>query len=271
MKSTKSSHPFRPKKSLGQHFLMDQNVIRKIMESCELSPKDNVLEIGPGEGAITKMIAPQVKHLTAVEKDRELAQKLTADFIDSANIKIIHDDILKYPFEDIEPNTKLIGNLPYNISTPIIEKILNYKQQFSSILIMVQLEYGQRLIAKPHTKDYSSFTLFVNYHADIKMLFKINRTCFHPPPKIQSCFLKLTPKNPPVQPSHEKLLFQIIRSAFQQRRKTIENSLSGNCSKERIHTLLKSLNIDHRSRAENLLLEDYRRITEKLTQGKSEN
>ncbi len=245
---------------------MDQNVIRKIMESCELSPDDTVLEIGPGQGAITQMIANKVKSLTAVEKDRELAEKLTADFMNSEHIKIIQEDILKYLFETIAPNTKLIGNLPYNISTPILEKILNHKQKFSSIFIMVQLEYGQRLIAKPHTKDYSSFTLFVNYHADIKMLFKINRTCFNPPPKVQSCFLKLTPKNPPVQPSHEKLLFQIIRSAFQQRRKTIENSLSNICSKERINTLLKSLNIDHRSRAENLLLEDYQHIAEKLGQ-----
>ena len=249
---------------------MDQNVIRKIMESCELSAEDNVLEIGPGEGAITKIIAPKVKNLTAVEKDRELAEKLTADFITSQHIKIIHDDILKYPFETIAPQTKLIGNLPYNISTPVIEKILNYKQQFSSIFIMVQLEYGQRLTAKPHTKDYSSFTLFVNYHADIKMLFKINRTAFQPQPKVQSCFLKLTPKNP-THPTNEKLLFNIIRSAFQQRRKTIENSLSGICSKEKIHALLKSLNLDHRLRAENLLLEDYQRITEKLAKGESEN
>lgn len=265
------SSSFRPKKSLGQHFLADSNVIRKILESCELSAEDDVLEIGPGEGAITNMIAPKVRNLTAVEKDRELAAKLAADFINAGNINIIHDDILEYPFETIAPKTKLIGNLPYNISTPVIEKILNYKESFSSIYIMLQLEYGQRLIAKPHTKDYSSFTLFVNYHADVKMLFKINRTCFNPPPKVQSCFLKLTPKNPSIHLTHEKLLFNIIRAAFQQRRKIIENSLSSLCSKERIHPLLKSLNIDHRSRAENLLLEDYKRIAEKLTQEKIEN
>lgn len=234
------------------------------MESCEFSPEDTVLEIGPGQGAMTQMIAPQVKSLTAVEKDRELAGKLTADFINPKNINIIQEDILKYSFESIPPNTKLIGNLPYNISTPILEKILNHKQKFSSIFIMVQLEYGQRLIAKPHTKDYSSFTLFVNYHADIKMLFKINRTSFHPPPKVQSCFLKLTPKHPPVPQTNEKLLFNIIRSAFQQRRKTIENSLSNIGSKTKINSILKSLNIDHRLRAENLLLDDYMRITEKL-------
>ncbi len=270
MSTSKSSSSFRPKKSLGQHFLIDQNILRKIIEVCELSSADTVLEIGPGQGIMTRMIAPKVKNLIAVEKDRELAQKLTAEFVNFENVHIVCNDILNHSFETISPDTKLIGNLPYNISTPILEKVLEHKQKFSSIFIMVQLEYGLRLIAKPHTKDYSSFTLFVNYHADVKMLFRINRTAFQPPPKVQSCFLKLTPKNPFSQ-INEKLLFHIIRTAFQQRRKTLENSLSSICGKERIHAILKSLNIDHHSRAENLLLEDYKRITEKLVQNESGN
>ncbi len=254
---------FRAKKSLGQHFLADQNIVRKIIESCALSNEDLILEIGPGQGALTKIIAPRVKQLIAVEKDRDLAPQLMSDFNHSDNVRIIHEDILEFSFETLSAGTKLIGNLPYNISTPIIEKILTHKKIFSSIYIMVQLEYGQRLIAKPGTKDYSSFTLFTNFHADIEMLFKINKGCFNPPPKVQSCFLKLTPK-PERSDVDETTLFRVIHSAFQQRRKTIENSLTGVCAKEKVRELLESLGIDKKLRAENLTIDDYIRIANAL-------
>lgn len=264
MKSPSHDH-LKPKKSLGQHFLTDKNIIHKIIDICHLSESDQILEIGSGKGALTKLIAPKVKQLTAVEKDKDLAKYLSEEFLTSAHVQIIQDDILKFPFETITSNTKLVGNLPYNISTPIIEKILNHKEKFSFIFIMVQLEYGQRLIANPNTKEYSSFTLFVNYHADVKMLFKIKNGAFYPPPKVESCFLQLIPRMPCLGATDEKCLFQIIRTAFQQRRKTIQNSLSCLTSKKHITFVLEELKLSEKLRAENLLLEDYVRIAQKLS------
>jgi len=254
--------PFTPKKSLGQNFLINPSIVRRIITSCDLKPTDIVLEIGPGKGALTHALSQHVQSVIAIEKDDQLAKQLTQDF-ENTNVNVVHADILKYPFSTLPDNVKIIGNLPYNIATPIIEKVLSHREKFYIFYMTVQLEYGQRIAAKPNTKSYGSFSCFVQYYADTKVLFKIKNSAFQPIPKVQSCFLHLDLLNKPKHKAkNEDLLFKIIRSCFGQRRKTIRNSLSSVLEKNEIPNLLQSLNINPKLRAENLSLEDYIQISD---------
>lgn len=252
---------FTPKKSLGQNFLVNTNVAERIVDACHLEPDDTVLEIGPGKGALTRNLAQQCKNVLAIEKDKVLAEQLKMDFINS-NVCVMNDDILEYPFDKLPNNIKIIGNLPYNIATPIIKKIIEYRKKFEKLYITVQLEYGQRIVAKPNTKSYGSFSCFVQYYMDPEILFKIRNSAFQPIPKVQSCFLRLDLlKQPRQKADNENFLFNMIRSCFEQRRKMISNSLGGTFDKEKIPRILEILKIDPKLRAENLSLEDYIRIT----------
>lgn len=255
------NNPFPPRKSLGQNFLINPHIIQRIIDSCDLKPTDTILEIGPGRGALTDALSQHANNVIAIEKDRGLAGQLKQQF-ENTNVKIIHADILKYPFDSLTPNMKVVGNLPYNIATPIITKIIANRMKCDALYATVQLEYGQRITAKPNTKSYGSFSCFVQYHADVKMLFKIKNTAFHPAPRVQSCFLQFNLlKKPKNKAKCEDLLFKIIRSCFGQRRKTIQNSLSGAMDKQNIPYLLQKLNINPKSRAENLSLEEYIQIS----------
>lgn len=253
---------FVPKKSLGQHFLVNTAVRDRIITACELEKDDIVLEIGPGKGALTSEIAARAGEVFAVEKDDRLARALEERFAGS-NVRVIHADILEYPFEELPSRLKLIGNLPYNIATPILEKILRHRHKFSLCYITVQLEYGARLCARPHTKDYGSLSCFLQYYADAACLFKIKDTAFRPVPKVQSCFMRLEilPR-PRRQASDEEALFRVIRTCFQQRRKTIVNALAPIFQRERIRELLEKCQIDPRARPEDLSLEEYIRLIE---------
>lgn len=253
--------PFTPKKSLGQNFLVNADIAERIVNACHLAPTDTVLEIGPGKGALTHELARQCKNVLAVEKDKILSEQLAKDFKNS-NVHIINDDILKYPFDKLPDNSKIVGNLPYNIVTPIIKKIIDYRRKFQELYITVQLEYGQRIVARPNTKSYGSFSCFVQYYMNPKILFRIKNSAFLPIPKVQSCFLYLDFLNKPKQKAeNDNFLFSIIRSCFGQRRKMILNSLAGTLDKKEIPRLLEMLEINPKLRAENLSLEDYVRIS----------
>ena len=261
---TLTSRPFIPKKYLGQNFLIDQNIKHKIIAACELQTDDIVLEIGPGLGVLTEETAPHVKQLFAIETDPTLAKELQNKFKGS-NINVIQADFLKYPLNSLPPHLKVIGNLPYYISTPIMERIIMNPIYFDCIYATLQYELGQRLRAKVNSKEYGAFTCFVQYYMDVKMLFKVKNTSFKPVPNVHSSFLKFTRKKEQNLKTHnETLLFKIIRCAFQQRRKTIVNALSNMESPEKIKQILKSLGINEKGRAENLTLEDYIQITRKF-------
>lgn len=252
---------FFPKRSLGQNFLINPNIVERIIASCDLKPTGTVLEIGPGKGALTHSFSECSQKVIAVEKDDHLAARLSETF-KNTNVSIIHADILKYSFDELPDNIKIIGNLPYNIATPIIEKVLDCREKFRAFYMTVQLEYGQRINARPNSKSYGSFSCFVQYYADTKILFKIKNSSFQPVPKVQSCFLKLEPlKSPRHKAQDEKCLFRIIRSCFGQRRKMIENALSTIVHKEKARELLKISDIDPKLRAENISLEKYVRIS----------
>lgn len=255
---------FFPKKYLGQHFLINPHVQQKIISACQLKPSDTVLEIGPGRGILTRSIVQQVQRVIAIEKDKELVDYL-CQTLTASNIDIIHADILKYPFGRLPEHLKIIGNLPYNIATAIVEKVIRHRAQCDVFYMTVQLEQGLRMTAEPHNKDYGAFSCFVQYYAQVKKLFNIKNTCFNPAPKVQSCFvsLKLLPA-PRWKADNEDFLFTLINTCFAQRRKIILNPLAALIGKNQLLEILKGLNLSPKSRAENLTLEDYVRLANTL-------
>lgn len=257
---------FRPKKSLGQHFLVDKNIRDKIIRFCDLDNKDVVLEIGPGKGVLTKIIASQVKSLIAVEIDCKLGGFLKEEFKECKNTRIICQDILKFKIkEHFEQPIKIIGNLPFYITTPVIIHLLNQRQFIKSIFIMVPFEVAKRFMALPGTKDYSAFTCLLGYKSLPKILFHIKSAAFKPRPKVDVSFIRLDIlSRPPVKVEDETLFFKIIRQAFSQRRKMLSQSLKGTISKSE----LAKAGIDFRLRPEVLKLEDFAALSNTLTFGK---
>lgn len=249
-----------PKKHLGQNFLVDPNIKNKIIAACHLQKDDIVLEIGPGPGALTRIIVAQVKTLYAVETDAGFCEDLKRD-PDLGAVKVIHGDILKYDLKSLPPGTTVIGNLPYYISSPIIERLIGHRSIFPQCFLTVQWEFGRRLTAQPHTKDYGSLSCFAQYYGDVKILFKIPPAAFRPAPRVVSCFVAITFREPQIKAHNEPLLFDIIRTAFQQRRKKISNSLKTFANRETLAEIFEKCRINEGNRAENLSLADYIRIT----------
>ena len=245
-----------PKRNLGQNFLADKNMQQRIVQSCDLKSDDQVIEIGPGQGVLTRLIAPQIRKLICVEMDRDLIEPLRSNL--PSSVEVVHADFLKWDMGHLGSGIKVIGNIPYYISTPIIERLIRHSAQITEAFLTVQLEFGERLTAKPGGKEYGSLTCFAQYHADIKLLFKIKNSCFKPAPKVDSCFLHL--KMRPYETGiaiDEAFLFKLIQTAFQQRRKNIVNTLKGLAGRERIEAALKALNISGNARPENLTLSNY--------------
>jgi 16S rRNA (adenine1518-N6/adenine1519-N6)-dimethyltransferase len=207
------------------------------------------------------MIAPCVKRLICVETDRDLIEPLRVSFpnVSAGNpVEIVHADFLKWDMSHLPDGVKVIGNIPYYISTPIIEKLIEDRTRVSAAYLTVQLEFGQRLTARAGGKDYGSLSCFTQYYADIKMLFKIKNTCFKPAPKVDSCFLRLTMRSKEQGGvADEDFLFKLIQTAFQQRRKNIVNALKGLVGKEKLEGALQVLGIDLNARPENLTLSNY--------------
>lgn len=266
---------FHPRKRFGQSFLIDKNIIRKIVKTSSLSCEDIVLEIGPGQGILTEVLASQVKKVIAVELDKKLYEYLKTYLKDSDNIELINKDILKFNLTEfirklkINKRISLIGNIPYSITTPILEYIFRNLDLLNCVYLMVQREFAFRLAAKPNTNNYSSISCFAQFYTDPSILFSVNRTCFRPIPKVDSCFIKLEPKKPDywsgeLRPKNEKLLFEVIHAAFNQRRKSISNSLACAIDKNKLNQILKVLSIDWHLRAENLSVSDYIKISNQI-------
>ncbi|MCD4779403.1 MAG: 16S rRNA (adenine(1518)-N(6)/adenine(1519)-N(6))-dimethyltransferase RsmA [Candidatus Omnitrophica bacterium] len=258
---------FIAKKSLGQNFLVNSHYRNKILEACCLGPDDIVLEIGPGRGALTFELAKRVKKVIAVEVDDELFAWLSQQQADS-NIEFIHQSILDFPLDRLPEGTIVVSNLPYNIATPIIERILACRNRIKKFYMTVQLEYGQRIVASPGSKKYGSFSCFVQYYASTRFLFKIPPAAFRPVPKVYSCFLclNISPSKGHAQ-KDEDFLFRLIRTAFQQRRKKLANALCAIMSKDDMEKILLQTEIPLDFRAESVSLEQYMQIAVRAQQG----
>lgn len=215
----------RPRKGLSQNFLIDANIVRKIVQKASIAPNDWVLEIGPGPGALTEELLRQGANVIAVEKDRRMAAALGRLQIDG-RLHVIEGDFLKLDLAKIlqkHAPLKVVANLPYHITTPILEKLAERYELFTSAFVMVQKEMAERMIAPPHSKDRSSFTIFIQTYANPAVAIKVSRNCFYPVPQVDSCVVRLD-FHKPVMDDPEGFL-KMVRQAFQQRRKMLRSTL----------------------------------------------
>jgi 16S rRNA (adenine1518-N6/adenine1519-N6)-dimethyltransferase len=214
-------HGFRPEKLLGQNFLIDKNVRDKIIREIGFVPDDVVIEIGPGFGVMTLELAAAVKEVVAVEKDSRVCSIMEEFFEGAGNIKLVEGDFLEADIPSLVTGRSIIyGNIPYYITTPLIEKIIANRPYVKSAYLVMQQEYADRLAAKPATPEYGSITCFVQFHAAVKKIMKISRSCFFPQPNVDSCLVRLEIcDRPPVDVKDPERMFGIIRKSFSQRRK----------------------------------------------------
>ena len=278
IKDIKARHDFQLSRSLGQNFLTDKNIIDKIVEAPEIGPHDLVIEIGPGIGVLTAEAARRAAKVVAVEIDRKLIPILQETLAEFDNIEILNQDILKtdlhkileqnreYKGQKIE-GVKIIGNLPYYITTPIIMKILEEGVPADSITIMMQKEVADRLKAPPGSRTYGAISAAVAYYCRVDHVANVPKEVFIPQPKVDSAVLKLSlRKEKPLELANEKLFFQCIKAGFGQRRKTLLNSLTGvgGYTKEQVESALSEAGIDSKRRAETLGIEEFGKVANAL-------
>lgn len=268
------------RKSLGQNFLIDTNIINKIVDAAELSPTDLVVEIGPGMGALTSKAAARAGKVLAVEVDRGLIPVLAETLKGSGDVEVIQADALKVDFDHLAleksggqfgPGArayKLLGNLPYYITSPLLMHLLMGRFNISLMIIMIQQEVAERLAALPGSRTYGSLSVAAQYFTEVKVLFKVPRTVFYPSPGVDSTVLRLTVRpSPAVAVRDEIVFFQVVRAAFGQRRKTLINSLANsgfNIDREAWLRALRQAEIDPARRGETLSLIEFAAITDNL-------
>ena len=270
----------RYKQGLGQNFIYDEDLLAALVASSEITKDDDVLEIGPGIGSLTQVLAENAGQVVAVEIDNTLIPILKQTLADYDNIEILNQDILKTDIDAIirEKNDgrpiKVVANLPYYITTPIIMDLLENERHVDSITVMVQKEVAERMQARPKEKEYGALSIAVQYYCDAKLDMIVQPACFMPRPKVASAVitLKVLPERK-VKTADEKLFFHLVKCAFGQRRKTLMNCLFhlGNLgfSKEELAELLEELGWDTRVRGEALGLEEFSALTDKIAQKKA--
>ena len=270
----KSNYGFNLNKNLGQNFLTDINVINEIIEGSLIDDKSLVIEIGPGIGVLTKEAAKIAQKVIAVEIDRKLIPILKDNLSNWNNIEIINNDILKTDVNELinkeegYKNVRIIGNLPYYITTPIIMKLLEDKVKVDSITVMMQKEVAQRIAANPGKKECGAITYAVNYYSSVNKICNVSKNVFYPAPKVDSTVLRLDiHKSKVYDVKNEVVFFNCIKAGFGQRRKTLLNSLSSldNYSKEEIKKALEEAEIDAKRRAETLSIEEFGKISNILS------
>ena len=260
-------------KTLGQNFLTDINIIRKIIDAGDVGPDDLVVEIGPGIGSMTIELAARAGKVVAVEIDKHLIPALSENLKDFSNVTLIHGDIMKVDLnslvEDWNGSLKVVSNLPYYITTPIVMMLLEGEIPWDTLVFMVQKEVALRMAGTPGNKDYSALTIAVRYHSDPKLAFTVSKNCFIPKPDVDSAVVRLKKRELPFMNDINKdFFFQIVKASFGQRRKTLLNSLGLqpwlNGGKEHLRQVLVKLNIKETVRAEELSIEDFALLSKEL-------
>lgn len=248
------------KRRLGQNFLFDPSILKRIVDAADIKHDDTVVEIGPGPGTLTKILAGVAKKVITIELDYELYEKLKNELKEFKNIELIHGDALRYAYERLEP-FKVVANIPYYITTPIIFRLIETRKNLKSMTLTIQKEVAQRIVGKPNTKDYGVLSIAVQYYGDPKLKFIIPKGAFRPVPKVDSAVIHIEIfDRPKVIATDERLFFRIIKTAFAQRRKTLSNSLKS-ISKD-IKEILLNAKIDPNRRAETLSIEEFAILTE---------
>ena len=259
-------------KSLGQNFLVDENVVNTIIQKADIQKEDLVIEIGPGLGTLTLPLLEKAGKVICIELDNKMVEILNKRFFMYNNLSIIQDDILKIDLNSIiekelktYKKVKVVANLPYYITTPIVMKLLEDKLKITSITIMIQKEVAERLLAEPGKINSGAITYAIYYYTKPEHIINVNKTCFIPVPKVDSTVIKLNIlSEPSVKVNNTKLLFKIIKASFMQRRKTLINGLSNAqiLEKSKAEEMLNDLKIDTKIRGEALTLKDFVNITE---------
>ncbi len=268
---------FSTKKRFGQNFLIDQNIVDRIIQSADLKPGEWVLEIGPGLGALTSELSEQAEHVVAMEIDTGLVEILK-ETLDNPKISIVEGDALSLHWRELLENLgwhgqplKLAANLPYYLTTPLIMKTLESDLPFSSLVVMVQKEVATRMLAEPGSKDVGVLSLAVQYYAEGSLVLNVPRTVFIPSPAVDSAVVELRPRPPKVDAPRDELL-TVIRASFQQRRKTVRNALKPvleewNLTPEQLDQAMSDAKIEPTIRGERLSLEDFNALTKELLKG----
>ena len=266
MNNKGSSKPLIFKKKLGQHFLRDQGTIFEIINLVQPRPEDLILEIGAGDSALTKPLALSGAQITAIEIDRELTDQLGLLFDKMSNVEVLNQDILHFDFPRLKTRNKkwkIVGNLPYNISTQLILKLLHHRELFSLITVMVQKEVGDRLLASPGNKSYGRLSVMTQRLASMTWCLDVTPDKFFPIPKVWSSIIQIEPKTVSLNPNLESYFQNTVREAFSHRRKTLSNSLKALLTSRDI----EAVGIDPLARAEQLGIEEFEALA-KVVQDK---
>jgi 16S rRNA (adenine1518-N6/adenine1519-N6)-dimethyltransferase len=243
---------------LGQHFLFDPKALSRIVRAAGISPDDTVVEIGPGLGGLTRLLAGRAARVVAIELDRVLYERLRESLGDHGNIELVRGDALRFPYGGLGP-FKVVANIPYHITTPIIFRLLEFRESLRSMTLTVQKEVAERVSAAPGGKDYGVLSLTVQYHGRAELKFVIPRRFFRPVPRVDSACLHIDVlRRPSVEVADEALFFEIIRAAFSQRRKTLRNSLRKLLP--RADAVLGAVGIDPSLRAEKLGIGEFAKL-----------
>lgn len=265
------------KKSLGQNFLVDLNILNKIVSAAELDETKGALEIGPGIGALTQQLAKRAGKVVAIELDQRMLPVLDETLEPYPNATVIHGDVLKVDLAEVFERhyaglsgVSVVANLPYYITTPIIMRLLEEHLPVENIVVMIQKEVADRMAAKPGTKDYGSLSVAVQYYCEPQVVTIVPHTVFIPQPNVDSAVIRLrVRKEPPVQVEDEKLYFEVVQASFAQRRKTISNNLLSRFftkeTKPRMEAALQEAGIDPSRRGETLSLQEYAALTAALS------
>lgn len=277
VKSILNRHGFRFTKSLGQNFLIDDNILKKIVGAANINSQDLVLEIGPGIGTLARELAARARKVATVEIDKRLLSILEETLADFSNVTVIHGDILKINLTQLVHNLfddlsfKVVANLPYYITTPIIMGILERGVPFESITVLVQREVAERMVASPGNKDYGALSVAVQYYTVPRVVGKVPASVFIPPPKVDSMIITLEKRSEPsVHVEDRRLFFEIVHAAFAKRRKTLINNLMSaggelkGWTRQEIEEVLNQCGIDPQRRGETLSFEEFAFIANRI-------
>lgn len=253
---------FKFSKSLGQNFLIDDSVLNDIVEGAEVNENDFIIEIGPGVGTLTAKLLIKAKKVTSIELDNDLIPILHEELGEYENFNLIHKDALKVDFNSLigeEKSVKLVANLPYYVTTPIVVKLLKDGYNFKSLTIMIQKEVAERINAEPNCKEYGALSVLVQYYCNTSIVRKVAPSCFIPKPKVESIVIRLDRLDKPrVNSKDENLMFELVRAGFNMRRKTLWNAAkSFKLSKEKLEEAFEKSGIDPKRRAETLSIEEF--------------
>lgn len=263
-------YEIKPKRSLGQHFLIDNNIIQKIIKIASIEEDDIILEIGPGLGVMTLELSKKAKKIIAIEIDLRFINILKRKFLDYPNIKLIEGDILKIDFfkiSEIEGGPlKVVANLPYNISTPLIFRFIEARQCFSNLTLMLQKEVAQRIVSMPGSKEYGILAIFVQIVAEPYIRFFIKRSLFFPPPKVESAVVQIFWRKDQLIKDDEEWFKEVVREVFKYRRKTLLNALKNSDipTPPNIGDLIMQAGLDPKKRPEQLSIEDFLKLSKIL-------